>query len=99
MVTTKAGIWSNTEGAAKMIAGKAITAASATIPAAAGARVVFTPDDGPQGQTAREHRNQETPDMSNSGRRFRSPKYMNSGNVDLERWYPQWSQSITSDAS
>jgi hypothetical protein len=63
------------------------------------ARVVFAPDNGPQGQTAHEHRNQETPDMGNSGRRFRSPKFMNSGNVDLERWYPQWSQSITSDAS
>jgi hypothetical protein len=98
-VTIMAGIWSNTEGAVKMFARKAITAASATIPAAAGARVVFAPDNGPQGQTAREHRNQETPDMSNSGRRFRSPKFMNSGNVDLERWYPQWSQSITSDAS
>ncbi len=96
-----AGIWSNTEGAVKMIAGKAIAAAaaSAAIPAAAGARVVFAPDNGPQGQTEREHRNQEAPDMSNSGRRFRSPKFMNSGNVDLERWYPQWSQSITSDAS
>jgi hypothetical protein len=31
-----AGIWSNTEDAVKMIARKAITAASATIPAAAG---------------------------------------------------------------
>ena len=36
---------------------------------------------------------------SNSGPRFRSLKFMKSGNVDLERWYPQWSQSITSDAS
>jgi len=36
IVTTMAVTWSNTEAAAKMIARKAITAASATIPAAAG---------------------------------------------------------------
>ncbi|MDG6146443.1 sulfatase-like hydrolase/transferase, partial [Lactococcus formosensis] len=29
--------------------------------------VVFASDNGPQGQTAREHGNQGTPDMGNSG--------------------------------